>query len=76
MSSDFANRSVAQIDLDAFANNIINKFKKISNQTKYHGFKNQGNTLRFLRFGEGFRVFWGILGDFWGNFPLFYVILC
>ena len=26
---------------DAFANNIINKFKKISNQTKYHGFKNQ-----------------------------------
>jgi len=26
---------------DAFANNIIKKFKNISNQTKYHGFKNQ-----------------------------------
>ncbi|MDC6451696.1 glycosyltransferase family 4 protein [Alphaproteobacteria bacterium] len=26
---------------DVFANNLINKFKNISNQTKFHGFKNQ-----------------------------------
>ena len=26
---------------DAFANHLINKFTKISNQTKFHGFKNQ-----------------------------------
>jgi len=26
---------------DVFANNLIKKFKKISNQTKFHGFKNQ-----------------------------------